>query len=139
MIADLIPSTSTDSKPQIARCRVCGCTDDDCRFCILLTGQPCSWAEPGLCSACVADPTPAGRRQRIMRCLMIARLFLRRAQSIPTAAEEDLRRSLFLTEAGLRGSCDLVEHKKLRRRRINIKPERKKRNGVRPKSAQRRS
>lgn len=36
-----------------AACRVCGCTDDDCSECIERTGAPCSWAEAGLCSACV--------------------------------------------------------------------------------------
>lgn len=40
-----------------ARCRVCGCTDDDCLDCILRTGEPCSWAEADLCSACVGDLT----------------------------------------------------------------------------------
>jgi hypothetical protein len=40
------------------RCRVCGCTDDDCRQCIAKTGQPCHWVEPDLCSAC-AEETPA--------------------------------------------------------------------------------
>jgi ParB/RepB/Spo0J family partition protein len=34
-------------------CRSCGCTDTDCKRCIERTGAPCSWAEPGLCSACV--------------------------------------------------------------------------------------
>jgi hypothetical protein len=33
-------------------CRVCGCTDDDCRGCIERTGKPCWWVEPDLCSAC---------------------------------------------------------------------------------------
>lgn len=35
-------------------CRVCGCTDGDCRQCIAKTGEPCSWvdAEHTLCSAC---------------------------------------------------------------------------------------
>ncbi|MFN0068787.1 MAG: hypothetical protein ACKVYV_14260 [Limisphaerales bacterium] len=35
-------------------CRVCGCTDDDCRQCIERTGQPCSWAnaQHTLCTAC---------------------------------------------------------------------------------------
>lgn len=35
------------------RCRRCGCTDDDCRQCIARTGEPCSWVEDELCSACV--------------------------------------------------------------------------------------
>lgn len=34
-------------------CRVCGCTDDDCRQCIAKTGKPCHWVGPRLCSACV--------------------------------------------------------------------------------------
>lgn len=33
-------------------CRVCGCTDNDCRQCIEKTGQPCHWVEADLCSAC---------------------------------------------------------------------------------------
>ena len=35
-------------------CRVCSCTDDDCSGCIERTGEPCSWIETDLCSACVA-------------------------------------------------------------------------------------
>jgi hypothetical protein len=34
------------------RCRVCGCTDDDCHQCIEKTGEPCYWVEEDLCSAC---------------------------------------------------------------------------------------
>jgi len=38
-------------------CRVCGCTDYDCRQCIEKTGAPCSWVEKDLCSACLpAEP-----------------------------------------------------------------------------------
>lgn len=44
-------------------CRVCGCTEANCTLCIERTGEPCSWAEPDLCSACVgADVhTPAAK------------------------------------------------------------------------------
>lgn len=35
-----------------ARCRVCGCTDDDCSGCIERTGEPCHWVEADLCSVC---------------------------------------------------------------------------------------
>ena len=40
--------------PLPGTCRVCGCTDEDCRQCIEKTGQPCSWIdrEHTLCSAC---------------------------------------------------------------------------------------
>ena len=34
------------------RCRICGCTDDDCSGCIERTGERCSWVEANLCSAC---------------------------------------------------------------------------------------
>ena len=37
----------------VRRCRVCGCTDEDCRGCIEKTGEPCHWVEEDLCSACV--------------------------------------------------------------------------------------
>lgn len=37
-------------------CRECGCTDLDCRACIVRTGAPCSWVERDLCSACVTEP-----------------------------------------------------------------------------------
>ncbi len=37
-------------------CRVCGCTDDDCRQCIKKTGGTCTWVEQDLCSACVPKP-----------------------------------------------------------------------------------
>lgn len=33
-------------------CRECGCTDDDCTDCVERTGEPCTWVEPDLCSAC---------------------------------------------------------------------------------------
>jgi hypothetical protein len=50
-VAGLVAQTPT---PHIGTCRVCGCTDNDCRRCIERTGLPCWWIEPGLCSAC--DP-----------------------------------------------------------------------------------
>ena len=34
------------------RCRVCGCTDADCRRCVTDQGHPCHWVEPDLCSRC---------------------------------------------------------------------------------------
>ena len=37
---------------QAGACRVCGCTDDDCRQCIERTGAPCHWVKHDLCSAC---------------------------------------------------------------------------------------
>lgn len=34
------------------KCRVCGCTEGDCRQCVEKTGTPCHWVENDLCSAC---------------------------------------------------------------------------------------
>jgi hypothetical protein len=42
------------ARADIRRCRVCGCTDTDCRCCIQRTGRPCSWVADDLCSACRA-------------------------------------------------------------------------------------
>jgi hypothetical protein len=36
-------------------CRVCGCTDDNCRQCIEKRGYPCVWVEDDLCSSCAID------------------------------------------------------------------------------------
>lgn len=45
----------------VRSCRVCGCTDGDCRGCIERTGYPCSWVDADLCSACaVARCTDCG-------------------------------------------------------------------------------
>ena len=41
------------------RCRQCGCTDHDCGLCIDRTGEPCSWIEGDLCSACAKEPAAA--------------------------------------------------------------------------------
>ena len=38
--------------PDIRKCRICGCTDDNCRQCIERTGEPCHWVDEDLCSAC---------------------------------------------------------------------------------------
>lgn len=37
---------------EIRKCRVCGCTDDDCSQCIEAQGYPCYWVEYDLCSRC---------------------------------------------------------------------------------------
>lgn len=39
-------------------CRVCGCTDTDCRECLQRTGVSCYWIEEDLCSACGIRQTP---------------------------------------------------------------------------------
>ncbi|MDR2964193.1 MAG: ParB/RepB/Spo0J family partition protein [Treponema sp.] len=39
----------------VRKCRICGCTEDDCSQCIEKTGGPCEWVEKDLCSACVEN------------------------------------------------------------------------------------
>lgn len=36
----------------VQTCRVCGCTDLDCRKCVEAQGEPCYWIEEDLCSRC---------------------------------------------------------------------------------------
>lgn len=42
-------------RPEFTQCRVCGCTNGDCRQCIAASGQPCHWVAPYLCSRCHAE------------------------------------------------------------------------------------
>lgn len=44
----------------VRSCRVCGCTDDNCRQCFEKTGHPCHWVETDLCSACVTENQSSG-------------------------------------------------------------------------------
>jgi hypothetical protein len=44
-------------------CRVCGCTESDCRHCLAYTGSPCHWVGPHLCSACTPQETPLAETQ----------------------------------------------------------------------------
>jgi uncharacterized protein YodC (DUF2158 family) len=53
------------------KCRVCGCTDFNCSSCVERTGQPCSWIEPDLCSAC-AEQKPDAEGPRTWTCADIA-------------------------------------------------------------------
>jgi hypothetical protein len=53
-----VPCDPLSDGPRVSvalrRCRVCGCTDADCRQCIQRTGVPCHWVDKDLCSACAA-------------------------------------------------------------------------------------
>lgn len=67
------PAFESVFDPEPARsCRVCGCTDMDCRGCTERTGSPCYWVEQDLCSACVerspaAEPAPVDEIIRALR------------------------------------------------------------------------
>lgn len=66
LVDDAREDESGRSQPApVRKCRVCGCTDNDCSQCIEKTGRPCTWAESDLCSACV-EPRPIGRATGIM-------------------------------------------------------------------------
>ena len=53
VLARVRPEEETD----VRRCRVCGCTDNDCSGCIERTGEPCHWVARDLCSACAETRT----------------------------------------------------------------------------------
>jgi ParB family chromosome partitioning protein len=57
--AGAIPKASQ----RIRSCRVCGCTENDCRQCVAKTGEPCHWVEQDLCSACVGETTAQCREE----------------------------------------------------------------------------
>lgn len=44
-------------------CRICGCTEEDCRQCIEKTGEPCHWVAEDLCSACVETTIKKSKRK----------------------------------------------------------------------------
>jgi PRTRC genetic system protein E len=47
------PSVVTEhTAEKIRTCRICGCTEDDCKQCIEKTGEACHWIDVDLCSAC---------------------------------------------------------------------------------------
>ncbi len=48
------PSTGEGTDPLAGTCRICGCTEQDCRRCVERTGEPCGWAgeTATLCTAC---------------------------------------------------------------------------------------
>lgn len=52
----LIQSNYYAKRMDSQTCKICGCTDYDCRQCIEKTGNPCYWFEKDVCSAC-ADKT----------------------------------------------------------------------------------
>jgi hypothetical protein len=51
---NVIPAPDGIQEENKRACRICGCTDDDCSQCIEKTGQPCSWIEDDLCTACAS-------------------------------------------------------------------------------------
>ena len=85
------PKTGFD----IRRCRVCGCTDDDCSDCIARTGTPCHWVEDDLCSACEGRVPKTGLASR-MRAWMKAqrRPFTKRDVYLALGIESSAERSI---------------------------------------------
>jgi hypothetical protein len=46
------------------RCRVCGCTQNNCERCVEKTGGSCCWVEDDLCSACATDLAAKAPRRK---------------------------------------------------------------------------
>jgi len=74
-----------------ATCRVCGCTDDDCRQCIRATDERCHWVEADLCSRCVP-------RERALKNLQKACAELRDAVNLVTVRHMETEYDQRLTE-----------------------------------------
>lgn len=56
MLTELEAATTTAGVQLMQRCRVCGCTEDNCLACTIKNrGEPCHWVEPDLCSVCLAE------------------------------------------------------------------------------------
>lgn len=77
----------------MASCRVCGCTDNDCRQCIAKTGAACAWVETDLCSAC----SPGVELRRELDAMVL------RGQCSRAEADEAFRFFDQLSDAQLRG------------------------------------
>jgi hypothetical protein len=76
----ILPENDSES------CRVCGCTDEDCSWCITLTGDPCAWEQPGLCTACASYGSNDVERARLR-----GRHALRKAKKRRAPGTEALR------------------------------------------------
>jgi hypothetical protein len=91
---------------EVRTCRVCGCTDADCRQCIEKTGEPCYWVEDDLCSACAPAPQklPPGWRWEIAN---------QGARGFRAGTEDgNLRTMIFPTEAeAIRSTHEIVAAK----------------------------
>lgn len=57
-IESSVPFPGRRHLPSMRTCRVCGCTEADCRRCIERTGHRCWWTGPDLCSACTPTVQP---------------------------------------------------------------------------------
>jgi hypothetical protein len=55
VIAGAFIAAEIDRIEALPKCRVCGCTEFDCRQCIEAQGFPCHWVESDLCSRCADE------------------------------------------------------------------------------------
>jgi len=86
------------------KCRVCGCTDDDCRQCVEKTGVPCYWVEDDLCSSCkttvISFTSIKGGTGKTHIAILLAKCFAAAGKKV-LLIDSDLNNSLsfhFLTE-----------------------------------------
>jgi chromosome partitioning protein len=86
------------------KCRICGCTDGGCRKCVEKTGNPCSWVEEDLCSACktivVSFVSIKGGTGKTHEAILLARALAAAGKKV-LMIDCDLNNSLsyyFLTE-----------------------------------------
>jgi len=72
----------------LQRCRICGCTEENCQDCIDRTGNPCHWSEEDLCSACAGFPEAV--QAAIEHVFPDFRQFAMAAWTIHTRAPDEL-------------------------------------------------
>ncbi len=54
MVKKVLRMKESPKKAKERKCRVCGCTEGDCRQCVEAQGHPCHWVQEDLCSRCVS-------------------------------------------------------------------------------------
>lgn len=72
------------------KCRICGCTDDDCAECIESLGHPCAWSptDESLCTRCEQNMEPVGR---LWQDVVLNRFYFERdPKATPTLVEDAL-------------------------------------------------
>lgn len=55
-MSSAVPFAISPPGANTRRCRMCGCTRDNCFLCIVRIGVPCHWHDRDLCSACFFLP-----------------------------------------------------------------------------------
>jgi ParB/RepB/Spo0J family partition protein len=99
---------------EVQKCRVCGCTEDDCSQCIEASGRPCSWVkgQPNLCTRCKDEQDAAAAKQKAERTQEAAKSLSLEGESIEAlgvSATELMKASIVNKWPGPKLAMDPVE------------------------------